>query len=1132
VFADPSHLFGSCYLCPLQVLDRPQWRTVSKRSRQYLQRIVAALDPATTTIRLNTSVTAVRRQADASSPSGYRISVTTETKTPTSGSGSTTTTTTTRTEVFDYVLFGSHPDEALAMLGRDASAEEKRVLGNFRYQPNTSYLHTDEKLMPVNKACWSAWNFIGKGKAVDSEEEPCCVSYWLNLLQNLPPSLPQMFITLNPSPDSIPAPEKTIRTFSFAHPQYTQQSVAAQEDLQRVLQGLNGCYYAGAYLGYGFHEDAVTSGIRAAHRLTKGQARPSWWDKPLYTIPTVLKPAAITTGSSGSLASASAESELEELLLKRAAGGPYWTDNLGNGGAVGRATALVKQVMVERAKLAAAKGESANPSLGANQTGDIAGRVVCYPADVLWAFKTLIAGTEEAGSNATASSSINGDSASDKSGTETNSEEEERGSISPHHHLKASPTNTTVTSGRGAAGRGESIFGNFSESDLSLAMAAASAPAASAPSNASVAKQQQRKVAPGGITTASASRRQRLIKAFSIMLEKDTKDTAKARSIEKEQYKNELGMIEQVLGYKRTFKNDAVRKLFWPTTGTGGSKFSGAALGQLMEKGSGGYTVQEEPLHRPDVYPSFLSYAWHTLKGAALSTAASPIMGFLDRAIKKGAILFRTPDGTERIFGDPSALPPFRARLRVHSWKFFVRVASEADIGLARSFIHGEWTTDDLTSLFRVFVANRDDSSLSAGSLWMSKLGQTLNYLSFTLGMDNDLAGARKNISAHYDLSNDMFTSFLDGGSTMMYSCAFFDTERRWVREQNVVGTLPCKNDAALPTVSGSEPTTARADALDLLAMQVSAVPLPVPTPPGLANHDGTQLRQELVFKGSLVDAQTRKLDHLIARANVQKGDRVLDLGAGWQGLSIRLAETVGCKVVGITLSKEQYDLANERVKARGLEHLVSYEIIDYREFAAKNKGAFDRIISVEMIEAVGHKHFPEFMRALDDLLAPNGVVVIQAITIPETRWEEYITSSDFINTLIFPGGCCVSLTALLDANRRAKSSLVLQSTEDFSLHYAETLRRWRANFALALDDVVRPQGKFDDEFARTWQYYFQYCEAGFQSQTLGLHVLTFARPGTTNLWSGESHGKLASPYGPVINTPGDDAIVVPSGVF
>jgi cyclopropane fatty-acyl-phospholipid synthase-like methyltransferase len=285
----------------------------------------------------------------------------------------------------------------------------------------------------------------------------------------------------------------------------------------------------------------------------------------------------------------------------------------------------------------------------------------------------------------------------------------------------------------------------------------------------------------------------------------------------------------------------------------------------------------------------------------------------------------------------------------------------------------------------------------------------------------------------------------------------------------------------------------------------------------------------ELVFKSTLEEAQLRKLDHLIARANVQKTDRVLDLGFGWGGLSIRLAETVGCRVVGITLSKEQHDLALERVRARGLDHLITFEIVDYRVFAAAHPGEFDRIISVEMIEAVGANYFGEYMAALDRLLAPQGLIVIQAITMPESRYETYIHTTDFINTIIFPGGCCPSLAAVTGAMMKG-TNLLLTSVDQFNVHYGETLRRWRANFNAVLADVVRPLG-FDDAFIRTWNYYLCYCEAGFSTQTLGLQVLTFMRPNTQAVIVGRPAGRLAEPIGPFVND--DDApVLVPAGTW
>jgi cyclopropane-fatty-acyl-phospholipid synthase len=307
----------------------------------------------------------------------------------------------------------------------------------------------------------------------------------------------------------------------------------------------------------------------------------------------------------------------------------------------------------------------------------------------------------------------------------------------------------------------------------------------------------------------------------------------------------------------------------------------------------------------------------------------------------------------------------------------------------------------------------------------------------------------------------------------------------------------------------------------------------PTPVSPYVSITDQkSPLMVELMFTSSLEEAQLNKLDHLIARANVQPTDNVLDIGFGWGGLAIRLAETVGCRVTGITLSKEQHDLALERVKARNLQHLIRFEIIDYRIFAQQHKGEFDKIISIEMIEAVGFKYFPSFMSALETLLAPNGIIVLQAITLPEGRYDLYLNTADFINTIIFPGGLCPSIAALTTAMQKAGTNLMLTNVENFALHYAETLRRWRANFNIAIDDVIRPLG-FDDSFIRTWNYYLTYCEAGFHTQTLGLQVLVFTRPQNTSFMTGNppSYSSLMDPMGPFINSPANPHII-PAGVF
>ncbi|KAL7538352.1 hypothetical protein ACHAXR_011291, partial [Thalassiosira sp. AJA248-18] len=465
---------------------------------------------------------------------------------------------------------------------------------------------------------------------------------------------------------------------------------------------------------------------------------------------------------------------------------------------------------------------------------------------------------------------------------------------------------------------------------------------------------------------------------------------------------------------------------------------------------------------------------------------------FLKAAIIKGQLVLKLNDGTQLTFGDGSACEgdsnPVTARV-FDDW-FFVKVATEYDLGLARSYMAGQflvekldkdeeypWTlrspeqgsnseTNDiigdpigLTRLFLLFVGNRDTNGVglrsskqhnyanalqNASGLAISKLGSLINYFRFKIFMDNsERGGSLKNIHAHYDISNDLFRTFLDK-ETLMYSSAIYDTV------------------AAPPAMMG-------------------------------------QPSSGLIFKGSLEEAQWRKLDTLCDRAQIKPGQKLLDIGFGWGGLSLHAAKKYGCIVTGITLSVEQKALAEERVEKEGLGHLINFEVIDYRTFARRkdNQGKFDRVISCEMIEAVGHEHLGEFFWAVEQLLAYDGVLVMEAITTPEARYETYLRSTDFINTVIFPGGCCPSLHALVDASYKW-STLTLEHIDNIGLHYAETLAEWRRRFN-AKETVVRKMG-FDDAFMRVWNYYLTYCEAGFRSQTEHCLILVFSRPGNRAL--------------------------------
>lgn len=264
-----------------------------------------------------------------------------------------------------------------------------------------------------------------------------------------------------------------------------------------------------------------------------------------------------------------------------------------------------------------------------------------------------------------------------------------------------------------------------------------------------------------------------------------------------------------------------------------------------------------------------------------------------------------------------------------------------------------------------------------------------------------------------------------------------------------------------------------------------------------LSGHNSVPSSPSIKFLGSLESAQERKIDALLARLQPLGPEHtLLDIGFGWGGICIRAAELYGCKVHGITLSVEQMKLAQERVRNKGLDHLITFEIVDYRVFAKQGR-VFDRIVSCEMIEAVGHDHLPSFFAAVNSLLDMEGIFVMQAITMPDSRYELYKSTADFIKTIIFPGGCCPSLSSLLHA-MSTHSTLHLESAININVHYAETLRVWRKRFHQSLDRV-RELG-FDEAFIRLWTMYLCYCEAGFKSQVLNLQILTFSRTGNPNM--------------------------------
>jgi len=238
----------------------------------------------------------------------------------------------------------------------------------------------------------------------------------------------------------------------------------------------------------------------------------------------------------------------------------------------------------------------------------------------------------------------------------------------------------------------------------------------------------------------------------------------------------------------------------------------------------------------------------------------------------------------------------------------------------------------------------------------------------------------------------------------------------------------------------------------------------------------------------TLEEAARFKLDYICRRLNLDHQDRVIEIGGGWGGFAIHAAAHYGCHVTTTTISDAQFREARRRIERAGLGHRITLLQKDYRDL----HGRYDKLVSIEMIEAVGHRHLPEFFRKCGSLLRPDGLLLIQAITIADQKYSQYVQNVDFIQRHIFPGGCVPSNTRML-ALLTAESDLVVRSIEDFGFDYARTLRDWRTRFLGAFEELKK-RG-YDERFKRLWEYYLAYCEGGFRERALSVVQLMATRP-------------------------------------
>ena len=369
--------------------------------------------------------------------------------------------------------------------------------------------------------------------------------------------------------------------------------------------------------------------------------------------------------------------------------------------------------------------------------------------------------------------------------------------------------------------------------------------------------------------------------------------------------------------------------------------------------------------------------------------------------------------------------------------EFFARVGTQGLIGFGEAYLTGAWDAEDLGGFLGVLSAEIADLVPRP----MQRL-RALYVARPPRFHRNTQDQTRGNIAHHYDLSNDMFELFLD--PTLSYSSALFESDQDHVRDE--VGAL-VRASAPYAVEAGEGPR--RAD---------------------------------------LEPAQARKLERLLDETGVGEGTRVLEIGSGWGELALRAAQR-GAQVTTITLSSEQQALARDRVAAAGMSERVDVELLDYRAVT----GQFDVVLSVEMIEAVGHEYWQTYLETIERVLVPGGRAGIQAITMPHDRMLATKHTFTWINKYIFPGGFLPSVR-VLDELAREHTDLELTGRLSMGLHYAETLRLWDEAFAAAHDEVLALG--FDETFLRMWHFYLEYSRAGFASTYIDVNQLVWTRGG------------------------------------
>lgn len=347
-------------------------------------------------------------------------------------------------------------------------------------------------------------------------------------------------------------------------------------------------------------------------------------------------------------------------------------------------------------------------------------------------------------------------------------------------------------------------------------------------------------------------------------------------------------------------------------------------------------------------------------------------------------------------------LDTIKGKIHIHDMSLYRDFVKGGSIGVAEAFIAGKWSSPNLTNVIRIFAKSQQQTDkLDSNKSLFNKIKNGIGHWQNR----NTQSGSKRNILAHYDLGNELYTRFLD--PQMIYSSAIYPS-----------------------------PTT------------------------------------------SLEYAQLYKLKTICERLELTKDDHLLEIGTGWGGLAIYAAQKFGCKVTTTTISDAQFDYAQQRVKELNLEDQITLLKKDYRDLT----GSYDKVVSIEMIEAVGYAFLPSFFEQCNARLKEGGKLLIQSITIADQRFDHYKNNVDFIQRYIFPGGFLPSVNVLSQQITKS-SDLVIEGLHDIGLDYAKTLADWRTNFLESWTDLTK--FGYDTQFKRLWLYYFAYCEGAFLERSI-----------------------------------------------